>query len=173
MKSAFVWFAGLMALLIGSTVYAGTVYEWTDENGVRHFSNTGAPAEVEAIATTAEETAAPEVEEKAAQEAQQEQDEILSDAPAQGTPTPSVREQAEQLQQERLSRQVEQERKRLEAEIAQIDNLSVGVSFTPGMKAARMEPLKEQLDLLNSNPEQYFRMKREGAFTQSGRRSRN
>jgi hypothetical protein len=154
-------------------VWAGTVYEWTDENGVRHFSNTGAPAEVEAIATTTEETVPPEADEKAAQSTQQEQDEILSDAPAPGSPTPSVREQAEQLQQERLARQVEEERRRLEAEIAQIEQLSVGVSFTPGMKAARKEPLQEQLALLNSNPEQYFRMKREGAFAQTGGQRRN
>lgn len=166
MKRAFMWLAGLAMLLAAGVVHAGTVYQWTDENGIRHFSNTGAPPDVESVDTTVEKRVTPEAEEQAEQETQQAEEEILSNTPATDTdePRPTLREQTEQLQQERLGRQAAEERQRLEANIEQIEQRSIGSGFTEGMRAAQLSPLKEQLDLLNSNPEQYFRMKNEGAF---------
>jgi hypothetical protein len=64
-----------------------------------------------------------------------------------------------------LAARVEKERQRLEAEIKRIKGLSIGKSFTPGMKDAMIKPLEEQLALLKADPERYFRMKREGAFS--------
>ena len=43
MKSVCALFAALAILLMTGMSHAETVYFWTDENGVRHFSNTGAP----------------------------------------------------------------------------------------------------------------------------------
>jgi hypothetical protein len=172
MKSASMWLAGLIILVVSGTAHAGTVYQWTDENGVRHFSNTGAPPDVGNVDTTDEKLVAPEEEESTAQEAQQEQEEVLSNAPEtqEETAEPTLREQVEQIQQERMSRQVEDERQRLQAEIRQIEGRGLGTGFTEGMRAAQLEPLREQLALLESNPEQYFNMKRDGAFTRSGAR---
>lgn len=165
MKRVFLWFAGLAILIAAGMVHAGTVYEWTDENGVRHFSNTGAPPDVGSVETTDEKRVPPEAEEEAEQETQQAEEEILSNAPSTNTNAPpTVREQAEQLEQERLDRRVAEERRRLEANIKQIEGRAIGSGFTEGMRTAQLSPLKEQLDLLNSNPEQYFRMKNQGAF---------
>ena len=65
---------------------------------------------------------------------------------------------------ERMAARIENERQELLSEIKQIEDLAIGVSFTPGMKAARIAPLKERLALLDADPERYFRMKRQGAF---------
>ena len=41
------------------------------------------------------------------------------------------------------------------------------------MRAARLEPLIQQLSLLDSDPERYFEMKQDGAFSTGGRSSSN
>lgn len=183
MKHASCWFAGLMVFLIVGLVQAGTVYQWTDENGVRHFSNTGAPTDAAEVGTAAEKITVPEVEEQTEKgvEQEQEQEELLSNAPDAEKPTaatPTVRDRAEQMERERIARQADDERRRLQAEIQQVEQRSLSSSFTEGMRAARLGPLKEQLALLEADPVQYFRMKREGAFApgkeqSSNRQSRN
>lgn len=189
MKLANLWFMGLAVLLITGLVQAGTVYQWTDENGVRHFSNTSPPENATRVSITHETISPPAAEAAAESPVDQEQDEIHSNQSDQlqdenpsgpsaaGTPTPTVRERAAQLERERMARQTEAERRRLETEIVQVEERSLSRTFTEGMRAARLEPLKQQLALLDADPAQYFNMKREGAFApgkeQSSNRSRS
>ncbi len=185
MKLANLWFAVLAVVLITGLVQAGTVYQWTDENGVRHFSNTGPPDNAARVSVTHETISPPTPEAPAENTVDQEQDEILSDPsdPNQaasspppagtGTGTPTVRERAEQLEGERMARQTEDERRRLETEIVQIEQRSLSRTFTEGMRAARLDPLKQQLALLDTDPAQYFQMKREGAFAPGKEQSSN
>lgn len=63
-----------------------------------------------------------------------------------------------------MAQQIEEERDRLQEEIDKIDRLAIGVSFSQGMKDNRMRPFKEQLAILNDDPEQYFEMKKRGGF---------
>ena len=44
------WFIAILfaSVLVTGLLYAGSVYYWMDENGVRHYSNTGIPNDVEA-----------------------------------------------------------------------------------------------------------------------------
>jgi type IV secretory pathway VirB10-like protein len=175
MKNASLWLIGLTVFLIAGLVQAGTVYYWTDENGVRHFSNTGAPTDAAEVGTTTEKVTAPapDVEEQTEKAVEQEQDEIISNAPDSGTSTPTVRERAEQAERERIARQAEDERRRLEAEIGQVEQRSLSSTFTEGMRAARLDPLRQQLALLDADPAQYFRMKRDGAFAPGREQSSN
>nr|MDJ0810493.1 DUF4124 domain-containing protein [Desulfobacterales bacterium] len=149
------------------------VYEWTDENGVRHFSNTGAPADVDEVGTTAEKVAPPAVEEQEAQEAAGEENEVLSNAPPSGSSSQTVRERAEEAQREQVAKRAEDERQRLQNEISQIEQRGLSRTFTEGMRANQLQPLREQLALLDADPVQYFRMKQSGAFNQAGRTSGN
>ncbi len=174
MKSACVWFMGLLFLLIAGMVQAGTVYYWTDENGVRHFSNTGPPDDVQEVGTKTETRSTAPVE--------AEPEQITDNEPDPGTPvtqedqpgsSPTFRERAEAAQQERLARQSEDERRRLQAEIEQVEQRSLSRTFTEGMRDARLNPLRQQLALLDANPAEYFRMKQEGAFVTGGRTSSN
>ncbi len=173
MKSAFVWLSALIVLFAAGMLHAQNVYEWTDENGVRHFSNTGAPTDVDEVGTTTEQITPPAVEEQEAQEAAEQQNEVLSNAPQPGSSTPTVRERAEEAQREQVSRQAEAERERLQSEISLIEQRGLSRTFTEGMRANQLQPLKEQLALLNADPDQYFRMKQDGAFVQGGRTSSN
>ena len=181
MKSACLWFMGLMILLSAGMVQAGTVYYWTDENGVRHFSNTGPPDDVQDVGTKAETRSTLPVEaEPPPVEAEPEQmtgNEPNPDSAGiqgnQSDSSPTFRERVEAAQQERIARQAEDERRRLQAEIEQVEQRSLSRTFTEGMRDARLNPLRQQLALLDANPAEYFRMKQEGAFVTGGRTSSN
>ena len=173
MKSAFMWLAALIVLFSTGILNAQNVYEWTDENGVRHFSNTGAPPDAEAVGTTAEKITPPAVEEQEAQEAAGEENEVLSNAPPSGSSSQTVRERAEEAQREQVAKRADDERQRLQNEISQIEQRGLSRTFTEGMRANQLQPLKEQLALLDADPVQYFRMKQSGAFNQAGRTSGN
>lgn len=58
--------------------------------------------------------------------------------------------------------QVEAEAKRLREEIEMVRNHAVGVSYTQGMKTARIQRLNILLDLLESDKYKYFDLKQEG-----------
>ncbi len=181
MKNPIVWLAALAALWFAGISSAETVYYWTDENGVRHFSNTGAPDGVDDVGSIAGSSSPPETDEQA--EAPEDpvelppvtdqEGETAADT-ADSTASPSsVREQFENARRQQVARRTEEERRRLEGEIAQIEGRGLSRTFTEGMRAARLEPLKEQLALLEADPVQYFRMKQQGAFVQGGRTSSN
>ena len=132
------------------TERTGMIYYWTDENGVRHFTNKGRPEGVDNVGKR-QEAVSPEAPNNLA----------IEEPPAEEVTEDQGRQQA---REERMARRIEAERQRLQAEIGKIDNLAIGVSFTQGMKDNRMRPFKEQLALLNEDPQRYFRMKRDGAF---------
>ena len=158
----------LLSMMVVSPLWAQSVYTWTDENGVRHFSNTGLPQDAQEAVESPEEISPPVSTSPSANADTGAENE----KPPENAPEGKTGEEApgnggkEQIDQ-RLAAKVEKERQRLESEIKRIKGLAIGKSFTPGMKDAMIKPLQEQLALLNADPERYFRMKREGAF-QSG-----
>jgi hypothetical protein len=165
MKTNWVGTSLLLVMMVAGPLCADSVYFWTDENGIRHYSNTGIPDGVQDANERPEEfSAAPSPE----------PNEPPGNGSAGESPpdtwsgdTPEEKEAAAESNQqmdEQLAAKVEKERQRLGAEIKRIQDLSIGVSFTPGMKDAMVKPLEEQLALLNADPKRYFRMKREGAF---------
>jgi len=154
------------SVFVTGPLYAGSVYYWTDDNGVRHYSNTGIPNDVEAADVRPEEATSPQAPATS----------DISDTdrePPDATPSEGDTEQDEsdaeggQQMDDRLAARAEKEQQRLESEIKKIKGLSIGKSFTQGMKDARIRPLQEQLALLQADPERYFRMKRQGAFQSS------
>jgi hypothetical protein len=162
------WFIAILfaSLFVTGLLYAGSVYFWTDENGVRHYSNTGIPNDVEAADVRPEEVPAPQASESS----------DISDVDREPPDTPPSEGDTEQTDpdaegekgmNDRLAARAEKEKQRLESEIKKIKGLSIGKSFTQGMKDARIRPLEEQLALLQADPERYFRMKRQGAFQSS------
>jgi YHS domain-containing protein len=132
------------------TERTGVIYYWTDENGARHFTNQGRPEGVDNVGQRPEEVRPEPPDTPAAEE-----------PPAEAVTEDQGRQQA---REESMARRIDAERQRLQAEIDKIDNLAIGVSFSQGMKDNRMRPFKEQLALLNEDPQKYFRMKKDGAF---------
>lgn len=158
----------LVSLTFAGPLYAGSVYSWTDEDGVRHYSNTGIPDEVVEADVQPEENAPPQAVE-ASEETDVDANEGASPEGPSEDDTAEVTPDADGKKpfDDRLAAQAEKERQRLESEIKRIKGLSIGKSFTQGMKDARIRPLQEQLSLLSADPKRYFRMKREGAFESS------
>lgn len=154
----------LIALALAGLVAAQSVYRWTDENGVVHFSNTGIPDEVVDADVRPEETSpapAPEENDDTADAEQEPRDtpkESDGDEPPPGEGKPI---------DDRLAEKVEREREWLQSEIKRINGLAIGKSFTPAAKDNQLRPLQERLALLNVDPERYFRMKTQGAFKSS------
>ncbi len=165
MKTKWIGASLVLVMMAAGPLLADSVYFWTDEAGVRHYSNTGIPPGVQESSERPEEfSPAPSPESN---------DASGNDSASKPSPdtwsgdTPEEKEAAAdstKKMDKRLAARVEKERARLGAEIKRIQNLSIGNSFTPGMKDAMVKPLEEQLALLNADPERYFRMKREGAF---------
>jgi hypothetical protein len=159
------WVLALLfvSLTFAGPLYAGSVYSWTDEDGVRHYSNTGIPDEVVEADVQPEENA-PSQAVEASEETDVNADEgAPPEGPSEGGDTAETAPTAQGTA--RFEAKVEKERQRLEAQIKMIKGLSIGKSFTPGMKDARIRPIEEQLALLNADAKRYFRMKRQGAFT--------
>ena len=167
MKIKWIFAIMLLSLMFTGQLLAGSVYFWTDENGVRHYSNTGIPDEVrEADVRPEEVSPTPSAEQSSTDDADTNKD-ATPNEPSEGEPdeagggTPGS---AGEEDDERLAEKVGQERARLEAEIKRIKGRAMSKTFTQGMRDAQLRPLEEQLALLNADPKRYFRMKRQGAF---------
>jgi hypothetical protein len=154
----------LTFVVLAGSLYAQSVYRWTDENGVVHYSNTGIPDEVVEADVRPEESSPAPAAEAGDESAGTDQDPRVgpegsdTDEPPPGKGKPT---------EDRLAAKAERERKWLQSEIKRVNGLSIGKSFTPGMKDAQLRPLQERLALLSADPERYFRMKRQGAFDTS------
>lgn len=154
----------LLSLIWAGASFAGSVYFWTDEDGVRHYSNTGLPSDVQEAEVRPEEIS-PEVSTSPPEAGVDNELEPAFPVDQVGAPGEEAPEtEGGQEASGRMAAKIEKERQRLKAEIEMIEGLGIGKSFTPGMKKARIRPLQEQLALLNADPDRYFRMKREGAF---------
>ena len=155
----------MVAMMFAGPLMADSVYTWIDENGVRHYSNTGIPSGVQEATERPEEFAAPPpAATDDADKAKTDRDTPPESAPGEdvgeGAPGPDDNEEMDPA----LAARGEKERERLEVKINRIKGLSIGKSVAQGMKDAQIKPLEEQLALLNADPKRYFRMKREGAF---------
>jgi len=161
MRITWVFAILLTALALAGPLYAGSVYHWTDENGVRHYSNTGHPEEVVEADVRPEETSpAPAADASGDTEGSENEPPVGPGGTDLEESSPSREEQFDN----RLAAKAAREREWLQSEIKRVNGLSIGKSFTPGMKDAQLRPLQEQLSLLSADPERYFRMKRQGAF---------
>jgi len=172
MKTKWVGVSLVLVMMVATPLLADSVYSWTDEDGVRHYSNTGIPPGVQQADERPEENSSPP-----AIEPGQSSGNAGRSANALGPESVDTPEEeaaaadSEKKMDQRLAARVEKERQRLGAEIKRIQGFGIGKSFTPGMKDAMIRPLREQLALLNADPERYFRMKREGAFDNGGNNS--
>ncbi len=118
MKTNWVGMSLLLVMMVAGPLCADSVYSWTDENGIRHYSNTGIPDGVQGANERPEEfSAAPTPE----------PNESPGNGGASESPpdtwsgdTPEEKEAAAESNQqmdEQLAAKVEKERQRLGAEI--------------------------------------------------------
>lgn len=156
--------AALLAVQPSLPVLAGDIYTWTDENGVKRFSDS--PPEDDG-ATNIQVTPPPqntETGKKTERNIDAERDRLIRQLKARNR----ARESRKQRQQEKttqkqraeasalLKANVQAEKKRLQSEIDRIQKLAVGPSLSIARKNAMLKPYKDRLKLLETAPETYF-----------------
>ena len=148
---------GLAALicLLTPLAYGGTIYTWTDENGVKRYSNAQPPEDAEQVRTIEEVRTDPaendrlrQEYERMVEEASREADRYLKEQ----AEKKALEEEATRNQQAaEQSQRVEAERNRLLKEMEAIQNRGLGPTFTLGMKENLIRQIQEQIEQLEAS----------------------
>ena len=145
--------AGLM--IFGNAATAGTIYTWTDADGVKRYSNSQPPEGVDNVQTIDEVEYDPTGEEdrrrefnRMAEQAGEEADEHFDNQARK-----KARQDAQRirLKKEAKSRQTDEEKARLRKAIGALENRALGPNFTKGMRDNLIRPLQNKLDKLEKD----------------------
>ena len=139
-------------MIVGGPAVAGTIYTWTDANGVQHYSNTQPPEDAanvqtidevdyDAVGADRRRMEFDRMVEQASEEAERHFDQQARQKALQA-------EQRKQLQKQARAQRVSEEKARLANEIEAIQNRALGPTFTQGMRDNLVRQLQEQIDRL-------------------------
>lgn len=153
----------ILGFLLNSHSYAGTIYSWTDKNGVKKFSNTSPEEDVEHFEVIKEmpllqtgNTNSEDSEEEPGDGAQKPELEnetsIFSTIEKQVQPQETENNNID----EEFTIKIQTEKKRLQEEIDRIDKLAIGKSLSLPRKNSMLKDLQDKLELLEKSPEKYF-----------------
>ncbi|WP_319522350.1 DUF4124 domain-containing protein [uncultured Desulfosarcina sp.] len=139
-------------LLVGHSVSAGSIYTWTDADGVKHYSNEQPPEGIEEVQTIEEVQGDP----TSAEQNQQEYDRMVEEASEgadrhfdeRAQEKARQEEERQQQQDEEKERRIAEQRARLEKEIEAVRNRGLSPTFTKGMQDNLIRQLQEQIDQL-------------------------
>ncbi|RPJ82513.1 MAG: DUF4124 domain-containing protein [Deltaproteobacteria bacterium] len=153
----------ILGFLPNFNSYAGTIYSWTDKNGVKKFSNTSPEGDVEHFEV---------IEEMPLLQTDNTNSESGEEEPADVTQEPEIENSTSvfstiEMQfrpqetennniDEEFTIKIQTEKKRLQEEIDRIDKLAVGKNFSLPRKKSMMKDLQDKLELLEKSPEKYF-----------------
>jgi len=153
--------AVLFVLFWNSNPYAGTIYSWADENGIKKFSNT-VPENVEHFEVIEEmplsDTGDTDIPADGGELMDIEREPVaenritgihVSQKPAETGPENNNMD-------ERLNEKIQTEKIRLQGEIDRIEKLAVGRSLSLARKNAMIRQFQDKLNLLEKSPEKYF-----------------
>ncbi len=153
----------ILGFLPNLNSYAGTIYSWTDKNGVKKFSNTSPEGDVEHFEV---------IEEMPLLQTGNTNSEAGEEEPADVTQEPEIENSTSvfstiEMQfrpqetennniDEEFTIKIQTEKKRLQEEIDRIDKLAVGKNFSLPRKNSLIKDLQDKLELLKKSPEKYF-----------------
>lgn len=143
----------LWLIAIGNPAPAGTIYTWTDADGVKHYSNSQPPAEADNVLTIEE----VEYDQVGADRNREEFNRMVEGASEEANrhfdqQTRKKAQQAAKRQRqetEARERQSAEEKARLMKEIEAIQNRALGPNFTQGMRDNLVRQLQEKIDQLD------------------------
>lgn len=137
------------------TALGGTIYTWTDADGVKRFSNSQPPEEASQVQTIDE----VQTDQSGEDRARQEYDRMVEEASR--SADRYLEEQAEKKANEAEAAQVriqseqaqrnEAERARLQKELDQIQGRGLSTTFSAGQKEYLINQLKEKMDQLDAD----------------------
>jgi len=159
---SYVLYITVFVFLLSSHAYAGKVYSWTDENGVKQYSNTEPAGGVGDVEITDEMPSDPRYSDKN-QERQKLIDGLKSRNQAaederkiEEEKREAVKAEEKAKSQKEISGNVQAEKNRLLAEIKKYEQLAVTPTFSLALKNSIIQKLKDKLALLEESPEKYF-----------------
>ena len=147
----------VFTLLYLSTVDA-EIFSWTDENGVKHYSN-APPTDIDDVKIEFKEY---QTNNSAAQDSSESENEGLEDLlndlekDERNQAAARQRETAAQDQQQTMEQRIENEKRRLTEKIAELEQKPLDYFGSQRNKISRIGYFKYRLQELNENPEKYF-----------------
>ena len=153
----------ILVLLLITDLNADKIYSWTDENGVRQYSNTAPGKDAEDVQIIKEIPHTQDDEKKSGPDAN-ELDRVLDELEADKRAAEIERKEKDKkieaeknkAAQNKLNKKIQTEKERLQNEIRRIEQLALGGTFSLAMKKSKIKEYQEKIDLLERSPEEYF-----------------
>lgn len=144
--------------LFGYTVVAGTIYMWTDADGVMRYSNAKPPEDAENVQTIQE----IEYDQRADNQSRPEYDRMVNEAgqDADRHFEEQARKKANDAKAERQKKldaqaqRIEKERAVLQKEINDLEGRSLSRTFSAGQKAHLIQQLEKKMTQLDSSSDE-------------------
>ena len=155
----------LLALLTLNVGRSGaeTIYSWTDDQGIRRYSNQAPPENardvkilesVESSEGTTTSSAPDRRFDEFVERVRNESRELERERQASEAARAAEKQRRRQTQQEA---RIDAERRKLQAEIDAIKARGLSRTFSQGMKDSLIQKVQKRMDLLEKDPEVYFR----------------
>ena len=167
------WFCGQFLLFVPD-LNAASIYTWTDENGVKRYSNS-APNEDPKDVKVINEIPHTQADEEMSRQNSEKLEQVLEEQKAaeieRKQKNKKIDAEKKKTAIEALNKKVLLEKERLQNEIRRIEQLPTGFrryknkkgqtiairnSFSLAMKKSKIKEYQDKLDLLESSPEKYF-----------------
>jgi hypothetical protein len=147
----------VLFFLFSGTVPAGTIFTWTDADGVKRYSNSQPPEDTENVQTIEEIQYEQLGDDQRRQEFDRMAEESGEDADRHFEEQAQKREQAaeaeRQQQLEEKSRQVAEEQAKLQKQIEDIQARGLGPNFSAGQRDNLIRQVQEEIDRLENSPD--------------------
>lgn len=136
-------------LFVSPIALAGTIYTWTDEDGVKRYSNSQPPENAKNVESIQEF----QYDEQKADAQRQAYDTMVKKAgeeadlhfEQQAEKKAKEAEERRQAELDERTRQIVEEQARLRQEIANIENRGLSTTFTMGMKEKQIKQIKKKI----------------------------
>jgi len=163
MRFSMILFVIIFVFLPLSDLYGGTIYSWTDENGIKKYSNTAPEEGVEHLEVI-EEIPISETGDSGINVDEEELSHVIRELEVENriselrTEQQSIKteEEKNKIADDPFNEKIWTEKKRLQGEIDRIKKLAVGRSLSLARKNAMIKQFQDKLDLLEGSPEEYF-----------------
>ena len=162
---SYVLYTIVFICFLSSQAYAGKIYSWTDENGVKQYSNTQPGEGAGDIEIMDEKPGDPRYSDK-----NMERQKLINDLKARNKAAEKERKAEEEKQdakkaeersqaRKEMDPKIQAEKNRLIEEIKMYEQRAVGPNFSLALKNSIIKKLKDKLALLETSPEKYFESK--------------
>lgn len=152
-------FGWVLSFMLIGTALAGTIYTWTDTDGVKRYSNAQPPEDAENVTTIDEVQSSQDQNDQIRQEYDQMVEEASQEADRhfeeEAAKKAKARQAEQQQKDEKHAQQLEQERQKLQREIASIQNRGLSPTFSAGQKAYLIKQIQDKIDQIDKQLEAY------------------